>query len=321
MPSYRDAMSGRISTTIVIPTYNGGSRVVMVLRALANGNLPQDTLEVIVLDNASAEDVRAIVSADPAWRELSAAGVRCRVVLEPTPGLTTARLRGIREAAADIICFLDDDTIPCQGYIAAGVAAFDDPRVGMLTSRVFPRYEVQPSAAIAKREHMLAINHRLGDKPFDWGATATVAGTIGAGMWIRRQAVAAALERCDERRWLPDRTGAALQSGGDIEMGVMVGAAGFRRLYLPTLRLDHHIPAGRVSMTYFKRLTASVVRSQLTLTHRYPSRPWSTRDRVRALARYCGALLALPVLLLRKDGWREASLVLTARRAEIDGPE
>jgi glycosyltransferase involved in cell wall biosynthesis len=309
------------SATIVIPTHNGGERAVTVLRGLAAGRARRDMFEVIVVDNASTEDVAGIVSRDPAWRDLAAAGVRRRVVREPIPGLTTARLRGIDEAGSDIICFLDDDTVPCEGYVDAGVAAFEDPRVGMLTSRVFPRYEVEPSAAIAKREHMLAINHRLGDKTLDWGATATVAPTIGAGMWIRRQALASALERRDAWLWLPDRKGTSLSSGGDIEFGVMVGAAGFRRIYVPALRLEHHIPAGRVQMDYFKRLVASVVRSHLTLIHRYPPRPWAMRERLRALGTYFGAVLAIPVLLLRKDGWRETSLVLTARRAAIRGPE
>ena len=293
----------------------------MVLRALAAGGPPRSGFEVIVVDNASTEDVAGIVRQDSAWRDLSAAGVGCRVIREPTPGLTTARLRGIDEAASDIICFLDDDTIPGEGYVDAGVAAFEDPTVGMLTSRVFPRYEVEPSAAIAKREHMLAINYRLGDKALDWGATATVAATIGAGMWIRRQALAPARDRREAWLWLPDRTADALSSGGDIEFGVMVGAAGFRRLYVPELRLEHCIPAERVQLGYFKRLVASVVRSHLTVTYRYPPRPWTARDRLRAIARYGASALAVPVLLLGADGWRETSLVLTARRAAIRGPQ
>ena len=310
-----------VSASVVIPTHNGGAGAVIVLRALAAGSRPRTGFELIVVDSASTEDVAETIHQDRAWSDLSSAGVACRVVREPTPGLTTARLRGIDEASSDIICFLDDDTIPGKGYVEAGVAAFDDPTVGMLTSRVFPRYEVEPSAAIVKREHMLAINYRHGDRALDWGANATVAATIGAGMWIRRQALAAALDRRDAWLWLPDRTGTVLSSGGDIEFGVMVGAAGFRRIYVPDLRLEHCIPAGRVQMDYFKRLVASVVRSHLTLTYRYPPRPWTMRDRLRAIGRYAAALLAAPALLLGKDGWRETSLVLTARRAAIRGPE
>ena len=122
--------------------------------------------------------------------------------------------------------------------------------------------------------------------------------------------------------WLPDRTGTSLSSGGDIEFGVMVGAAGFRRLYVPELRLEHCIPAGRVQMDYFKRLVVSVVRSHLTVTYRYPPRAVDdAATRLRAIVRYGASALAVPVLLLRQDGWRETSLVLTARRAAIRGPE
>ena len=292
----------------------------LALRALAACRVPPRGFEVIVVDNASTEDVSAIVSGDRGWTALSAAGINCRVVHEPVAGLTTARLRGIDEAASDIVCFLDDDTIPSEEYVVAGVAALADPGVGMLTSRVFPRYEVQPPPAIAKREHLLAINHRLGDERLDWGATATAAPTIGAGMWIRRQALAPARARRDGWLWLPDREGQSLSSGGDVELGVMVGAAGFRRLYIPELRLEHCIPAGRVTMDYFKRLVASIVRSQLTIDHRYPFRRWTTSDMLRALGMYVVALLAVPVLLLRRDGWRETSLVLAARRAAVRGP-
>lgn len=292
----------------------------MLLRGLAACRIPPGGFEVLVIDNASTEPVADVVSRDAAWRDLAASGVPCRVVLEPAPGLTMARLRGFDEAASDILCYLDDDTIPCAGYLEAGVAAFRDPGVGMLTSRVFPRYEVEPSPAIAKREHMLAINHRLGDSVLDWGATATVAPTIGAGMWLRRQALATALAQRDKWLWLSDRKGTSLSSGGDIEFGVMAGAAGYRRIYVPELRLEHCIPAGRVQMPYFKRLVATVVRSHLTLTRRYPARPWTAIDTCRALALYAGALLAIPILLCRTDGWRETSLVLTARRAAIQGP-
>lgn len=309
------------AASIVIPTYDGARRALMVLRSLAQGSALSRGVEVIVVDNASTEDVEPILSADRAWRDLPDKGMKVRVVREPVAGLTPARLRGIREAASDIICFLDDDTVPCDGYVAIGIAAFEDPTVGMLTSRVFPRYEVEPSPAIARREHMLAINRLLGDQQLDWGAEATVAPTIGAGMWLRRQAIQAALEQRERWLWLSDRKGASLSSGGDIEFGVMVGAAGFRRIYVPSLRLEHLIPASRVEMPYFRRLVASVVRSHLALVHRYPPHPWGARDRWRAIGRFCGAVLAIPILLLREDGWREMALVLTARRAEMRGPE
>lgn len=71
------------------------------------------SFEVIVVDNASQDDTRQRV------RELAedTAHPRIRYVYEPNVGLSHARNRGIAEAEADIIAFLDDD--------AAGSTALD----------------------------------------------------------------------------------------------------------------------------------------------------------------------------------------------------
>jgi glycosyltransferase involved in cell wall biosynthesis len=304
----------------VIPTHNGGRRVVDVLRGIAAQGGAPGTAEVIVIDNASTDDTSAFLAADPVFAALAACGIPARVVREPQPGLTPARFRGLREAASEIVCFLDDDTVPESGYLTAGLDAIADPAVGMLTSRVFPDYEVAPSPAIARREMMLALNYRLGDEPRDWSTVPAVAPTLGAGMWVRRRALASVLADGARPPLLTDRVGASLVSGGDIELGAMVAAAGYVRRYAPAARLRHNIPAARVSMPYFRRLVHGVVRSHLTVTHRYPPRSWTAGERARAIARLAAAVLAFPVLLLRRDGWREAVLVLTARWAEVQGP-
>ena len=87
-----------VSASVVIPTHNGGAGAVIVLRALAAGSRPRTGFEVIVVDNASTDDVAGTIHQDRAWSDLSAAGVACRVVREPTPGLTTARLRQHRRS-------------------------------------------------------------------------------------------------------------------------------------------------------------------------------------------------------------------------------
>ena len=125
------------------------------------------------------------------------------------------------------------------------LAAFEDPAVGMLTSRVFPRYEVEPSGGDREaRAH-------AGDQPSSWRQGARLGCDRHGGRNHRGGDVdpaagagSAALDRRDAWLWLPDRTGTSLSSGGDIEFGAMVGAAGFRRLYVPELRLEHRIPAG-----------------------------------------------------------------------------
>jgi hypothetical protein len=218
-------------------------------------------------------------------------------------------------ARGGLVCFLDDDNLPQPGYLACGVAAFGEAGVGLLTSRVFPRYEAEPAPAMRRREHLLAINHLLGDEVLDWGATASLAPTLGAGLWVRKTA----FERAASGR-LPDRLPGSLSSGGDMELGVAIGGAGFRRLYVPCLRLWHVIPPERVRTRYFCRLIYGIVRSRLAVEALYEGRGDRRRDRAAALARLLGGLAAIPALLARRDGGREALFVLVSRWAELRGP-
>ena len=309
-------MSGTPEVSVVIPTRNGAARVPQVLEALL-ADAGAVAFEVVVVDNASSDGTAEAVDAHPAAAALRAVGVGVRVVAEARAGLTFARARGVDEARAEAICFLDDDNLPEPGYLACGAAAMADPGVGVLTSRVYPEYLAPPPAAVERREHLLAINHRMGDAPVDWGADATPVPTLGAGMWVRRAAFLAAAAG---GQVLSDRSAGALSSGGDIEIGVAVGRAGYRRLYLPCLRLRHLIPPGRLETRYFCRLIYGIVRSRLAVEAVYGEGGGRPRDRAAALARLAGAAAALPVLLARRDGPREALFVLVSRWAELRGP-
>lgn|GEM_PF-1007791 len=304
--------------SVVIPTHDGRERVPQVLDSL-QAEAGGVRFEVVVVDNASRDGTGPAVDGGAEAAALRGRGVAVRVVREERAGLTHARARGVAEARGDAVCFLDDDNLVQPGYLACGVAALADPSVGLLTSRVFPRYRRAPSAAVERREHLLAINHRLGDEVLDWGAAPTVAPTIGAGLWVRRSAFAAA-QGAAAGQVLSDRMPGSLSSGGDVELGVAVGRAGFRRVYVPCLRLWHLIPPERVRTRYFCRLIYGIVRSRLAVEALYEGRGGSPRDRAAALARLLGATAAVPALLTRPDGPREALFVLVSRWAELRGP-
>src|ERR1043166_3899819 len=251
-------MSERVAllprATVVIPTYNGAERITDVLKSLAEQDIAGDTFEIVVVDNASTDGTAGFVAAHPATRDLRDRGTDCRVVREERKGLTFARIRGIMEARADYVCFLDDDNRPDPRFVAEGLRAFEETRAGLLTSRVFPIYEAPPPPSVARREHLLAINHQLGSTVRDWGARGDLAPTLGAGMWVRRAHFLSAIP-CDEPwRLLCDRVGDDLTSGGDIEIGVLMGRAGHRRVYWPALVVQHVIPASRIQRAYFTRL-------------------------------------------------------------------
>jgi GT2 family glycosyltransferase len=307
--------------TIAIPTYNGATRIIDVLGALALQDAPSDTFEVIVVDNNSTDGTTERVQSDPSWEALRLRGVERRVVSETRQGLAFGRIRGVQAARGKYVCFLDDDTVPNLSYVRNGIAALDaDPSVGILVSRLSPRYERSLTPAIARREHLLAINQRLGSQRIDFGAEPTIVPTIGGGLWVLRAAFLSCIPWQTPNAMMLDRIGNKLVSGNDIEIGFLFGRAGYKRIYCPELALEHRIPAGRLRTRYFARLIDGIIRSELTLHDRYGIAEYTFRTRMRAVGRLSSALVALPALLARPDGVRESIFVLASRLAGVRGP-
>src|SRR5262245_26382970 len=143
--------------SVVIPTYNGAGRLAVPLGALAaqEGAGP---FEVVVVDNASTDGTAEAARGHAA--ALAARGAELRVVGEPRPGATFARLRGVLEARGELVGFLDDDVAPEPGYLAEAARPFADPAVGLAFACVFPRYtERLPRKGVERRHAWLGCTH------------------------------------------------------------------------------------------------------------------------------------------------------------------
>jgi glycosyltransferase involved in cell wall biosynthesis len=310
----------QLKASIIIPAHNSAQRIAIPLRALLAQDAPDGSFEVVVIDNASTDETAQVAATHPAIAGLARKGVECRVVREEKLGLAFARIRGIHEARAELVCFLDDDTAPEPAYVSEAIKAFSDPATGLLVSRIYPFYETEPPPSIARREHLLAINNKLGDAVIEWEPTPTLAPTIGAGMWVRREVFLSAVPWNQPGNTWSDRKGNSLVSGGDIEIGFYIGKAGYKRVYWPQLKLSHHIPKTRLNAKYICRLINGIVRSQIALEAKYARQPYNLKSRFLAIMRLLMAVMACPVLFLRKDGLRETLFVLASRWARIRGP-
>jgi len=310
-----------LHASVVIPTFNGAARFPRVLAALADQTAPDGSFEVLVVDNASTDNTAEVAERDPSTQRLRNRGCEVRVVAEPRRGQTYARICGVRSARSRLVCFLDDDNIPEREYIANGLIAFEDSSLALAVSRISARWEVAPPPSILRRQHLFAINDYLGDSAHNWGAGPTIVPTVTAGMWVRRDAFLTAVP-CDRvDLLLSGRVGRQLAGGEDIEIGFLIGKAGYRRGYAPTLRIAHEIPRVRFETAYVIRLIEAIVRGELTLREKYEGKRFCFRDRVIASLRLAGALCAIPALLMmRRDGRREILFVIAARRAYLRGP-
>ena len=107
--------------SVVIPTWNRPDLLERCLNALRRQTLGRDDYEIIVCDDGPSARTRALADS-----VALTTGGRPRLRYVPvrgTQGPAGARNAGWRHAAAPIIAFTDDDTLPEPGWLEAGLAA------------------------------------------------------------------------------------------------------------------------------------------------------------------------------------------------------
>ncbi len=102
--------SARLS--IVIPTYNRKETLSRILESLARQTRPDHILEVLIVDDGSTDGTGEMAAGRAA--EFPAA---IRLLRQHNQGLAAARNHGIREAAGEIVLFLDDDEVAALNLV------------------------------------------------------------------------------------------------------------------------------------------------------------------------------------------------------------
>jgi glucosyl-dolichyl phosphate glucuronosyltransferase len=125
------------AVSVVICTYNRDKFIGEALNCLAKQTLPADQFEVIVVDNKSTDSTAAISKKFIAEHP----ELNMRYVMEPNKGLSFARNRGIEEAKAAIITYIDDDAEVIPGFLQSIVAFMQaDKTVAGIGGKVIPKY-------------------------------------------------------------------------------------------------------------------------------------------------------------------------------------
>ena len=229
------------------------------LAGLERQTLPREQWELLVIDNASQPPLegRVDLSFHP----------QARIVREERLGLTAARLCGIRESAAGVIVFLDDDNVLEPDYLAhAAEIGGQWPLLGTWGGQILPEFEVTPPEWVRPYLPALAIREIERDL---WSNVPheTRAVPYGAGMCVRRAVAVAymAALASDPQRQTLDRCGTSLVSGGDTDLAFTACDAGLGNGVFQRLRLAHLIPKERLEESYLLRLIEALSYSQVVL--------------------------------------------------------
>jgi len=107
-----------MSVSIIIPTFNGASRIGNCVDALLRQTVGRDA-EILVVNDGSTDQTADVV---PRY-----SGVR--LINQLNAGPAAARNRGANEANGAIILFTDDDCVPAPDWLSSMSLPFADPEV------------------------------------------------------------------------------------------------------------------------------------------------------------------------------------------------
>jgi len=114
-----------VDLSVVVPTYNQADLLQECLRALVGQTLPQETYEIVVVDDGSTDQTAAV---------LGRFGPPVRVVRLPqNRGRSAARNAGIRAAAASLIVLVDSDIIVRADFLASHLRVHTREGPGILS--------------------------------------------------------------------------------------------------------------------------------------------------------------------------------------------
>lgn len=253
--------------TAILCTYNPRLDYLnRVLDALRLQTLELDYWELIVIDNASDLPVEEIISLK--WHPNG------HITRESNQGLTPARLRGIKEANADLLVFVDDDNILDKDYFKIAIQiAKEYPFIGAFGGNCIPEFESKTPAGM-QDFGILALREVTGNIWSNdyFGQTLP----YGAGMVIRKVVAlrySEVLQTNVVRKSL-DRTGSSLLSAGDRDMALTAIDVGMGCGLFTGLTLTHLISADRLKPEYLIRLKRSTRFSNILLSYiRHGVRP------------------------------------------------
>ncbi|MBM4027072.1 MAG: glycosyltransferase family 2 protein, partial [Planctomycetes bacterium] len=151
MPAGCSAGNLPVMISIAICTYNNAKKLAVALESLRDLTCPPGvSYEILVIDNNSRDETRDVVRQ---WQ--GAWGPRLRYVFEERQGLSHARNRAWREAAGDIVSYLDDDVKVDSGWLTAVAAAFAEHAAAVVGGRSYLIYPSQRPAWLPEKYEIL----------------------------------------------------------------------------------------------------------------------------------------------------------------------
>ena len=233
-----------IGISVVVSTYNRSELLPYALDSILDQDALDFPYEVILVDNNSNDDTRAVVES-----YLKRGVSQLRYVFEPRQGVSYGRNAGIALARAPIIAFFDDDIIVSREWLTTIKTIMDrHPDADLIGGKVLPQWTVLPPPWLTQ-----ANWSPLG--LVDYGPEAVYVSAehqlclVGANLAVRRRLLDSVGCFAPELQRVKDSIG----SMEDHELLIRSWRAGKRGLYVPDLIVRTVVPETRMTRQYHRR--------------------------------------------------------------------
>jgi glycosyltransferase involved in cell wall biosynthesis len=229
--------------SILIATYNRAMLLGETLDYMARVHQPAGLAwEVVVIDNNSRDDTRHVVESRQAGFP-----VPLRYLFESRQGRSAALNAGHAATNAPFILYTDDDVRVAPDWLGAGAQALAE-EWDYIGGPVDPIWEAPRPAWLHPSLHGTIAILDYGQSQFIFEERCRV--PLGANMGMRRDL----LDRIGGFREDLGRSNGRKILGQEVpELLSRARAVGARGLYVPELRVEHHVPAARLTRSYFRR--------------------------------------------------------------------
>ena len=235
-------MNQEHDVSVVISTYNRCEELPGALASVLAQETHGVRYEVVVVDNNSTDQTRAVVESF-----IARGATNMRYIFESKQGLSYGRNAGIQAARAPLIAFTDDDVRARPDWVAAIKQAFDAHReVDLIGGKVLPRWQREPPTWLT-REHWspLALLD-YGDAAFYVNAEKPIC-LVGANLSFRREVFdRIGLFSIDFLRIGPS-------SSEDHELEVRLWRAGRQGMYVPEIVVTAEVQTERMFKAYHRK--------------------------------------------------------------------
>jgi glycosyltransferase involved in cell wall biosynthesis len=205
------------------------------------------TWEIIVVDNNSTDDTRAVIE-----EFMHDAALPLRYRFETQQGAAYTRNNGVLAARGKVLVFIDDDEIVDVGWLMVVKSAFDCLGCAGIGGRVLPRWLERPPDWFTTEGPYRIIgpiqDHNLGDVPKAYTVDSIM--PLGGNLAIRRE--------CFEKHGLfrtdlgPVGTG-EYRMGEDTEFCLRLIRSGERLVYVPTAVTFNLVHPQRLTKRFCRR--------------------------------------------------------------------